>query len=58
MIDGTAEAAPRPTKWLCAIGLMFATSAALADSGAAEGCAKGSEGEGFWQRLSDSYKQH
>jgi len=34
------------------------TSAALADSGPIDGCAKGSESESFWKRLSESYKQH
>jgi hypothetical protein len=29
-----------------------------ADSGPADGCAKGSEQESFWQRLTDSYKAH
>jgi len=28
------------------------------DSGPADGCAKGSEQESFWQRLADSYKAH
>ncbi len=33
-------------------------SAAQADSGPVDGCAKGLENASFWQRLSDSYKQH
>jgi hypothetical protein len=32
--------------------------AVSADSGPADGCAKGSENDGFWNRLSQSYKSH
>jgi hypothetical protein len=33
-------------------------AAAFADSGPAAGCKSGSQDEGFWQRLSDSYRGH
>jgi hypothetical protein len=38
--------------------LILGSSAALADSGPADGCAKGSENTSFWKRLGDSYKAH
>jgi len=44
-----------------ALGLGLLLSAAMpvrADSGPADGCAKGSEDEGFWQRVSQSYEKH
>jgi hypothetical protein len=34
------------------------SAAAQADSGPVDGCAKGSEATGFWQRLGQSYKSH
>ena len=33
-------------------------TAALADGGPVGGCPKGSESEGFWKRLSQSYQRH
>jgi hypothetical protein len=38
--------------------LLSASTVALADSGPADGCAKGSDTTSFWQRLSTSYQQH
>ena len=44
---------------LCALGLLLGMStAALAEGGPAEGCVKGSDAEGFWKRLSQSYQKH
>ena len=37
---------------------ILGSSIALADSGPADGCSKGSESTSFWKRLSDSYKAH
>ena len=42
-----------------AAGLLAVASApALADSGPADGCVKGSADQSFWKRLSDSYQKH
>jgi hypothetical protein len=38
--------------------VMLTSTLALADSGPADGCAKGSESTSFWQRLGQSYKTH
>ncbi len=38
--------------------LASAGTVAFADSGPIDGCAKGSENEGFWKRLSESYQKH
>ena len=43
---------------IAAVALLCASTAALADSGAVDGCKQGSESLGFWQRLSDSYQKH
>jgi hypothetical protein len=45
-------------KLLVLAGLLAASSPALADSGPADGCSKGSESDSFWKRLSDSYQRH
>lgn len=40
------------------LATILGSSAVLADSGAADGCRKGSEDSSFWSRLGDSYKAH
>src|ERR1017187_1312110 len=49
----------RPLLYVFVTGILLSASmAAIADSGPADGRAKGSENEGFWKRLSDSYQRH
>ena len=49
----------RVAVWLLTIGVLTsASSAALAESGPVDGCAKDSENASFWKRLSESYQKH
>jgi len=44
--------------WIVLGIMLSASTVALADGGPADGCPKGSETEGFWKRLSESYRRH
>jgi hypothetical protein len=57
MMDCTAFG--RVTRRLLVMGMLAMTaSVSLADSGPADGCAKGSDSTSFWKRLGESYKTH
>ena len=59
MIQPTRRALSPFLSGLLALGAVSGLcSGARADSGAVEGCAKGSETQGFWKRLSESYQKH
>src|ERR1700691_2470260 len=59
MNDGTTRSGWRVAGCLLAFGVLAsASSAALADSGPVDGCAKDSENASFWKRLSESYQKH
>jgi hypothetical protein len=56
---GTRRSGWKTAGYMLAIGVLTsASSAALADSGPADGCVKDSENAGFWTRLSQSYQKH